>query len=155
MAKSEKMFTINKAQKYLAEQGMELSTQQVRNLARTNEIIMAGVQEYTDPVSEETYKVITQSALDGYVTWKRNNPDVARGGRKASNEKRYSAVFTAEQVAQANAWLTSQGFATLELPVRKPRKNRATDPSSEVAQPVVDGVSSDVDLSALELIEVE
>jgi hypothetical protein len=153
MAKTERMFTINKAQKYFAENGIEIGTQQVRNLARTNALVMAGVQDYTDPVSEEQYKVITQSALDGYISWKRSNPDVVRGGRKSDGMKRYSGRFTADQVAAVNELLSSNGYTPLEIPVpvkRGPRKAKG-----EVAVAQVDGaVSSDVELSELELIEV-
>lgn len=157
MAKTDtpKVFTINKAQKYLAEQGMEIGTQQVRNLARTNEIVMAGVTEYTDPVSDETYKVITQAALDGYMAWKRSNPEIGRGGRKSDGTKRYSGKYTADQVAAINTLLSSNGFKPLTIPVpvkRGPRKPKNVG-SDEQSNGVAD-VSSDVDLSELELIEV-
>src|SRR3990172_4345539 len=129
MAKSEtqRVFTINKAQKYLAENGIEVGTQQVRNLARTNDIIIAGVTEYTDQVSDETYKVITQAALDGYVAWKRANPEVARGGRKGDGTKRYSGKYTPDQVASINSLLSANGFTPLVIPEvvkRGPRKSK-------------------------------
>lgn len=153
MAKSEKMFTIKKAEKYLAEQGIGLGTQQVRNLARTNDIVMSGVQEYTDPISEETYKVITQSALDGYVAWKRANPDQARGaGRKSDGMKRYSQRYPVTEIDAINTLLTTNGHAPLEIPVpvkRGPRKAKNASATSEN-----NSVSSDVDLNELELIEV-
>ncbi len=155
MAKSEsvtpKLLTFNKAQKYLADHGIELSTQQVRNLARTNATVMEGVTDYTDPVTESTAKVIDASALDAYVAWKASNPEVARGGRKPNAEKRYSGVFSVDQVAQANTLLSNAGLPTLEIPVRKPRKakNASETPATDNGS-----VSSDVDLSELELIEV-
>jgi hypothetical protein len=156
MAKSEvvttKLLTFNKAQKYLAEKGIELSTQQVRNLARTNDLIMAGVQDYTDPVTESTAKVIDASSIDAYVAWRASNPDVARGGRKPNNEKRYSGVFNPDQLARANALLANDGLPTLEIPVRKPRKQELTGEIQSTNG--VDAVSSDVDISELELIEV-
>lgn len=154
MAKTEKMFTINKAQKYLAENGMEIGTQQVRNLARTNELIMAGVTEYTDPVSEETYKVITQSALDGYIAWKRANPDQVRGGRKSDGLKTVKGRYSVEQLATINTLLSSNGFEPLAIPVPVKRGPRKAKNASETPSNGVDSVSSDVDLSELEMIEV-
>lgn len=154
MAKPEvttvKLLTFNKAQKYLAERGIELSTQQVRNLARSNALIMAGVQDYTDLVTESTAKVIDASAIDRYIDWKATNPEVARGGRKASAEKRYSAVYTPDQLAMINDWLTLNTLPVLEIPVRKPRKAKIVDANATNGT-----VSSDIELSELELIEVE
>jgi hypothetical protein len=155
MAKTDtpKVFTVNKAQKYLAENGIEVGTQQVRNLARTNEIIMAGVTEYTDQVSDETYKVITQTALDNYIAWKRSNPEVVRG-RKGDGTKRYSVRLTTAQLTHANVILQSAGLPGLEIPIpvkRGPRKPKNID---AVQSNGVADVSSDVDLSELELIEV-
>lgn len=157
MTKSEtqRVFTINKAQKYLTEQGIEIGTQQIRNLARTNELVMAGVTEYTDQVSDETYKVITQVALDGYIAWKRSNPEIVRSGRRSGGLKKYSGRFTVDQIASINSLLSANGFTPLDISVpvkRGPRKSRNVGVTAPLNG--FENVSSDVDLSELELIEV-
>lgn len=157
MAKSEtqRVFAVNTAQKYLVANGVAVGTQQVRNLMRTNAIVNAGVQDRTDEVRDETYKVITQSALDEYIVWKRANPEVARGGRRSDGLKKYSGRFTADQIASINALLSANGFTPLEIPVpvkRGPRKVKNADATAPLNG--FESVSSDVDLSELELIEV-
>lgn len=161
MAKSEpivKLLTFNKAQRYLSDNGHTVSTQQVRHLARTNPIVSAAVEDYTDPITDASTKVIKQSALDEYLVWRRDNPEgVGRGGnRKPDGAKRYSAVFTPDQLASANAVLASNGLPVLEIPVRKPRKVKAVSetPSPNGVGPMFDGVSSDIELSELELIDI-
>lgn len=156
MAKSEvsiKLLTFNKAQKYLADNGHSVSTQQVRHLARTNPIVSAAVEDYTDPITDASTKVIKQSALDEYLTWRAANPEgMGRGGnRKPDGSKRYSGVFTADQVAQINEMLATAGFPVLEIPVRKPRKNASETPHTNG----VDAVSSDVEFEELELLTIE
>lgn len=156
MAKSEsvtpKLLTFNKAQKYLAEKGIELSTQQVRNLARTNELVMAGVTDYTDPITDSTAKVIDAGAIDRYIDWRAANPEGVRSGRKSDGTRKYSVKLTADQFASANAVLASNGLPQLEIPIpvkRGPRKSKGEAPATDNGN-----VSSDVDLSELELIEV-
>jgi hypothetical protein len=148
-----KVYTIKRAQGYLSAQGTEMSSQQVRNLARTNEIVSAGVTEYTDPVTEETYKVISQAALDQYIAWRKANPEgTSRRGRAATNERRYVVKLTTDQFTAANDALRAAGLPELSAPpkqVRKPRK---------AAEGTSDGngmVSTDQPLEELELIEVE
>lgn len=156
MAKAEvsKLLTFNKAQKYLSDQGHTVSTQQVRHLARTNPIVSAAVEDYTDPITDASTKVIKQSALDEYLVWRIANPEgVGRGGnRKPDGAKRYSVVLTVQQLADANQALADQGLPGLEIPVRKPRK--AKDVSETQHTNGVADVSSDVDLSELELIDI-
>lgn len=155
MAKSEtqRVFAVNTAQKYLVENGVTVGTQQVRNLMRTNAIVNAGVQDRTDEVRDETYKVITQSALDEYIVWKRANPEVARGGRRSDGTKKYSGKYTPDQIASINSLLSANGFPQLEIPIpvkRGPRKVKEVI----VLLNGVDAISNDVDLNELKLIEV-
>jgi hypothetical protein len=158
MAKTEtpKLLTFNKAQKYLADQGLTLSTQQVRNLARKNEHVMAGVSDYTDPVTDSTAKVIDASALDRYITWRASNPEsVGRGGRKPAAARPAHIMVDVSQLDALNAVLTANGFNVAEFPVRKPRKSKKADASTNGVGPTFDdSVSSDVDLSELELIDI-
>lgn len=153
MAKSnDKLFTFKKAQGYLAAQGLELSTQQVRNLSRTNPIVQAGVSEYTDQVTEDTVKVISQAALDAYIVWKRDNPESARGGRKASGTKRYGIVCTPDQFIEINEILGSRDLPTLVAPVKRgPRKPRVAQSDAPVSS---DNAFDGIEVSELELIEV-
>lgn len=157
MAKSEvsKLLTFNKAQKYLSDNGHTVSTQQVRHLARTNPIVSAAVEDYTDPITDASTKVIKQSALDEYLTWRAANPEgIGRGGnRKSDGAKRYSAVFTPDQLARANEVLMNAGLPVLEVPVRKPRKVKDANETQHTSNGV--GIeTSDVDLSELELIDI-
>jgi len=154
-----KLLTLKKAHAYLGSQGLEFSTQQVRNLARTNDLIKAGVQDYTDPVTEETTKVIDQSALDNYIVWRRENPDAVRSGRKSDPNaaRKYSAAYTPDQLETINAWLNAANYPILEQPTRKPRdpnapkrtrKSKNVDASNEPVQMEL------AEVSELELIEV-
>ena len=155
MAKSEpiKLLTFNKAQKYLADQGLTLSTQQIRNLARTNEVVMLGVQDYTDPVTDASAKVISAGALDDYLLWRASNPEgVGRGGRKARPDREARIWIDVTQLEALNALLTMNGFNAAAFPVRKPRKSK--DAGEVQHTNGIDAVSTDVDLSELELIEV-
>ena len=155
MAKSEivRLLTFNKAQRYLADQGLTLSTQQIRNLARTNDVVMAGVSEYTDPITDSTAKVIEAGALDRYLTWRHDNPEtVGRSGRVASPIREARIQIDVSQLDALNAVLTANGFTEAAFPVRKPRAPKvASDAPSTNG---FEDVSSDVDLSELELIEV-
>lgn len=156
MAKQEapKVKTFNQAQKYLADQGLTLSTQQVRNLARTNEVVMAGVSDYTDPVTEASAKVITVDALDGYLAWRASNPEhVGRGGRKPAAARPAHILIDVAQLEALNAVLTANGFNAAEFPVRKPRKSKAVSETPAHTNGF-EAISSDVDLRELELIEV-
>lgn len=151
--------TYKKAQRYLETQGLTVSTQQVRNLARTNDIIMQGVHDYTDPVSEETHKVVFQSALDKYIKWRTENPEsVGRAGRTAREDKRYYGNFTSAQLEQANQLLSNAGLPTLAIPVRKPRKSKnvdgiAPERNNGMTEPS-NNTFSNPDVGDLELIEV-
>lgn len=148
-----KLLTFNKAQTYLASAGLTLSTQQIRNLARANAVVMSGVQDYTDPVTDATAKVIASDALDRYMVWREANPEsVGRGGRQAATAKPAHIIVDATQLEALNALLTMNGFNAAAFPVRKPRK--AKDTSVTPSTNGVDAVSSDVDLSELELIDI-
>lgn len=157
MAKSEapKVKTFNQAQKYLADQGLTLSTQQVRNLARTNDVVMAGVSDYTDPVTEATAKVIEVNALDAYLVWRASNPEsTGRGGRKPAAARPAHIMVDVSQLEALNAILAMNGFNAAEFPVRKPRKSKVVSETPAHTNGF-ESVSSDVDLSELELIAVE
>lgn len=152
---NDRLLTFKKAQGYLSDQGFPMSTNQVRNYARTNELIMAGVAEYTDPVTDETTKVIAQSALDRFIEWKRANPETQRGGRKSDGMKRYTVRIPVDQLDAVNELLANNGYPALEAPkigTRKPRKAKsdaASNGTSEIQ------IGSDAELQELELIEVE
>jgi hypothetical protein len=160
MAKSEptvKLLTFNKAQKYLSDNGHTVSTQQVRHLARTNPIVSAAVEDYVDAVTEATAKVIRQSALDEYLAWRRDNPEhIGRGGnRKIAGPKPAHILVDAAQLNALNAVLTANGFNEAAFPVRKPRKAKNASASTNGVAPMFDdNISSDVDLSELELIDI-
>lgn len=148
--------TYKKAQRYFESNGLTLSTQQVRNLARTNDIIMQGVHDYTDPVSEETHKVVFQSALDKYIKWRKENPEsVGRAGRQAREDKRYYGNFTSAQIEMANHVLAGAGLPTLAIPVRKPRKPKNVDGiAPERSNNGATDTAAHPDVGDLELIEV-
>lgn len=157
MAKTEisKLLTFNKAQRYLSDNGHTVSTQQVRHLARTNPIVSAAVADYTDPITDASTKVIKQTALDEYLAWRVANPEgMGRGGNRKSPDgsKRYSAVFTPDQVTQINEWLQSAGFPVLEIPVRKPRKAKEAGETQHTNG--FEDVSSDIELGELDLLEI-
>lgn len=129
MAKSvetPKLLTFKKAQAYLASQGLELSTQQVRNLARSHDVVMAGVTEYVDPVTDETTRVIAQSALDDYLKWRAENP-----ARKPTKAKRAFFRIAPHRLDELNSILAANGFPSASFVTYKPRKSRNT--SSEAA----------------------
>lgn len=155
MAKQEtvKLLTFNKAQTYLAERGLTLSTQQIRNLARSNEVVMVGVQDYTDPVTDATAKVIDAGALDRYLTWREANPEsIGRGGRKVAAARPAHIMVDVSQLERLNEVLAEAGFSAAAFPVRKPRK--AKNANNAPVTNGVDVVSTDVDLSELELIDI-
>lgn len=155
MAKSEtvRLLTFNKAQAYLADRGLTLSTQQIRNLAKSNEVVRDGVQDYVDPVTDASAKVIEAPALDRYLVWREANPEVTgRAGRRAATQRPAHILVDVAQLDALNAHLAIGGFNAAAFPVRKPRKPRNT--SEAPATNGVDAVSTDVDLSELELIDI-
>lgn len=145
-----KVFTVKRAHTYLNTNGIEMSSQQVRNLFRTNDIVSAGVGEHTDPVTEETYKVVSRDALEKYIAWKRANPESQRRGRAASNGERKAFVMVKPADLEAvNALLTNAGYNAAAFPTRQARKPRNTASDAPVTS------DQPVNSDELELIEVE
>lgn len=155
MAKQEtpRMLPFNKAQTYLAERGLTLSTQQLRNLARSNAVVLEGLKDYIDPVTDATAKVLMSDALDRYLVWRKANPEsVGRGGRKVAAARPAHIMVDVSQLDALNAVLIANGFNAAAFPVRKPRKPK--NANNGPATNGVDAVSTDVDLSELELIDI-
>lgn len=153
-----KVLTVKRAHTYINAAGLvdangkpiEFSSQQVRNLFRQNDIVKAGVTEYTDPVTDETYKVVGRDALDAFITWRKENPEgTAKRGRAASNGERKAFIMVKPSDLEAvNALLSNAGYNAAEFPKRQVRKPRNTSDVVSSDQPV-DGVED------LELIEVD
>lgn len=152
--------TFKRAQQYLASKGLELSTAQVRNIAKSSDLVEQ--IDYVDPITEETHKVLTRDSLDKYMKWRAENPQVTgRGGNRAAKDKRVDLRIPAERLDELNEVLARNNFPAATLPVRKAadpnapkrtykRRGSNADNSANDAQP--EAVQTNI--SELEVIEV-
>lgn len=152
--------TFKRAQQYLASKGLELSTAQVRNIAKTSDLVEQ--IDYVDPITEETHKVLTRDSLDKYMKWRAENPQaIGRGGNRAAKDKRVDLRIPADRLDELNQVLAAAGFPAATLPVRKAadpnapkrqykRRGSKADSNASNAQPE----AIQPDINELELIEV-
>lgn len=147
--------TFKRAQAYLASKGLELSTQQVRNLASKSELIK--VEEYTDQITEETHKVLSRASLDAYLKWREANPEVASRGSRS--EKRVILAIAPDRLESLNSILTANGFPAASFPERKlrdpnaPKRNYKRRGSGAAAETLAE-VQTEMTEPEYEVIEV-
>lgn len=148
--------TFKRAQAYLVSKGLELSTAQVRNIARTSDLVE--VEEYVDQITEETHKVLKRDSLDKYFKWRAENPEsVGRGGgRRAASGKRVILAIAPDRLDELNVVLTANGFPAASFPVRKPVDPNAPKRGRKArnATPDVQPEAYQTDISELEVLEV-